>query len=234
MPLSASHRSRIVFITGTDTGVGKTLLTALLLQHLREDGCHALAMKPFCSGGTGDVDLLGKVMRGELSAAEINPYYYPEPVAPLVSARKHRRPVRLAEVVRSARALERRCDCLLIEGSGGLLVPLGEGFSALQVITLLRCETVVVARNRLGVINHALLTLSVLRAAGLNEAKVALMGAARADASAASNRRMLCELASPAPVVSLPYLGRGCASLPAVRRHALKVRCALAELAREA
>lgn len=233
MPLSASHRSRIVFITGTDTGVGKTLLTALLLHHLRESGCHALAMKPFCSGGTGDVDLLGKVMQGELSAAEINPFYYPEPVAPLVSARKHRRRARFAEVARSARSLERRCDCLLIEGSGGLLVPLGEGFSALQVIARLRCETIVVARNQLGVINHTLLTLSALRAAGLKEVKVALMGAAKTDASMVSNHRMLGELASPAPVFSLPYMGRGCASLPAVRRNAVKFRRALAGLVKE-
>src|SRR5262245_24470769 len=59
--------TEIIFVTGTDTGVGKTLLTALLLHHLRESGCHALATKPFCSGSRADVELLQSLQSGELS-----------------------------------------------------------------------------------------------------------------------------------------------------------------------
>ena len=81
--------TKIIFITGTDTGVGKTLLTALLLHHLRQTGVHALAMKPFCSGGRADVRLLQSLQRGELSDAEMNPFYFAEPIAPFVAAKKH-------------------------------------------------------------------------------------------------------------------------------------------------
>ena len=61
---SATHSmSRIIFITGTDTGVGKTLLTGLLLHHLRQSGCHALAMKPFCCGSRADVEFLQRTFK---------------------------------------------------------------------------------------------------------------------------------------------------------------------------
>jgi len=222
--------ARIIFITGTDTGAGKTVLTGLLLRHLRNSGCHALAMKPFCSGGLGDVNLLRALQDGELSDREINPFYFPEPVAPLVSARAHGRRILLTEVLRCARGLARRCDCLLIEGSGGLLVPLGEGYTALDLILRLRCEVMVAARNRLGVINHALLTLRALRGAGLPHPKVVLMEARRADPSAATNVRMLEELGRPVEARSLPFLGARCASPAVARRSALRVRTALAGL----
>src|SRR5579859_7771518 len=89
---------KIIFITGTDTGVGKTVFTSLLLHHLRKSGVYALAMKPFCSGGRGDVWLLRAMQDGELSEEEINPFHFPEPVAPLVSARQHKRRIPLTNV----------------------------------------------------------------------------------------------------------------------------------------
>jgi len=158
---------KIIFITGTDTGVGKTVFTSLLLHHLRSSGVHALAMKPFCSGGRGDVRLLRAMQDGELSEDEINPFYFPEPIAPLVSARRHKRRISLADVVRRIKAKLARCECVLIEGSGGLLVPLGEKYFVSDLIRSLNCEVIIVSRNRLGTINHTLLTLSVLQALGL-------------------------------------------------------------------
>src|SRR5882724_997479 len=99
---------RIIFITGTDTGVGKTLLTALLLQHLLDSGVEALAMKPFCSGGREDVDLLQAIQNSRLPDDAINPFYFAEPVAPLVAARKARRRISLAQVLQKVRAVEAR------------------------------------------------------------------------------------------------------------------------------
>lgn len=64
------------FITGTDTGVGKTVLTALLLSHLRQSGCSALAIKPFCSGGRGDAHLLHSLQNDDLTLDQINPFYF--------------------------------------------------------------------------------------------------------------------------------------------------------------
>src|SRR5262249_51966743 len=144
--------ARIIFITGTDTGVGKTLLTGLLVCHLRASGCHALAMKPFCSGGRADVDFLRVAQDRELTADEINPFYFREPIAPLVAARKRHIKIRLPDVLRAISDILARCECLLIEGSGGLLVPLGEGYTVADLISKLNCEVIVVSRNRLGTI----------------------------------------------------------------------------------
>src|SRR5262245_16194667 len=115
---------RTIFVTGTDTGVGKTVFAASLLHHLREQKVPALAMKPFCSGSRNDVKLLQRFQPGELTEEEVNPFYFPDAVAPLVSARRHRRKVRLSDALRRIWDAQRKCDVLIVEGSGGLLVPL--------------------------------------------------------------------------------------------------------------
>lgn len=238
--------ARLLFITGTDTGVGKTVLTALLLAHLRHSGCHALALKPFCSGGRTDVRLLRAVQDRELTAEEINPFYFKEPVAPMVSARQHQRAVRLPQVLDHIRSMARRCQCLLIEGAGGLLVPLGEGFSVLDVIAGLRCEVVVVSRNKLGTINHTLLTARALlphgpRLSGRPSSaplsrthaslrSVVLMPSRTEDASSRSNAAILAELLAPTPLVPLPFLGPHCRALAAVNANARKLKQSLAQV----
>jgi dethiobiotin synthase len=232
----------VIFITGTSTGVGKTVLTALLLCHLRRTGCNALALKPFCSGSRGDVRLLQTLQDGALSAEEINPWFFPEPVAPLVSARKHRRHIPLEQVVAHIKQMKRRCDCLLVEGAGGLLVPLGEGYSILDLIRGLQCEVLIVARNQLGILNHTLLTVRALQhrlphasrlpphASGGTPAAVALMGSRRADASCSTNSPILAELLGQVPVIDLPYLGPRCRRAAVLRDHAAKLRRQLARL----
>lgn len=227
--------TRILFITGTDTGVGKTLLTALLLQHLRANGVRALALKPFCSGSRLDAKLLHSLQESELTPDQINPFYFPEPVAPLVAARAHHRRIKLGQVLKVIRAVaapgsklrnqeSKAPSCLLIEGSGGLLVPLGESFSVLDLISTLRCEVIVAARNRLGTLNHTLLTVRALRSAGLRRLKVVLMNARIPDASAASNAAILRECLGGLPLMELPFLGTRACTPEAVRANALQLR----------
>ena len=83
---------KIIFVTGTDTGVGKTLLTALLLQHLRAHGQSALAIKPFCSGGREDAELLHSLQENELTLDEMNPFHFKKPLAPYLAATRRERP----------------------------------------------------------------------------------------------------------------------------------------------
>jgi dethiobiotin synthetase len=224
---------KIIFITGTDTGVGKTLLTALLLHHLRDSGVRALAMKPFCSGGHADVRLLQSLQPGELSDAEMNPFYFAKPVAPLV-AQKGRRAIRLGEVIEKIRKVRSRCDCLLIEGSGGLLVPLGPDFMVADLITNLKCRVIVAARNRLGTINHTLLTAGALLARGLRrqDLSVVLMSQRTKDSSCATNQDVLTELLNPVPVLKIPFLGSRISSKGAIARSCLKLKPILGRLAR--
>src|SRR3569833_1649882 len=170
------RRENIIFVAGTDTGGGKTIFTGLLVRHLREQGVHALAMKPFCSGGRADVRLLRAMQDAELTENEINPFYFPKPVAPLVDARRSKRLIFLAKVVREIKTLATRCECLLVEGSGGFFVPLGEKYFGSDLIKRLNCEVIVVARNQLGTINHTLLTVNALKRFGVKNIAVALVG----------------------------------------------------------
>jgi dethiobiotin synthetase len=225
-----SAAQRIIFITGTDTGVGKTLLTCLLLHHLRRTGCHALAMKPFSSGGRADARLLQALQGGELTLHEINPFYFEEPLAPLVAARQHHSSIALREVLERISAVADRCQCLLIEGIGGLLVPLGEGYSVADVAAKLRCRAIIVSANRLGTVNHTMLTVKYMQAAGCKGLKVVLMSQGEPDLSAGSNGPILAELLQPVPVLALGFLGRDACRSGALRRIEKKVEKSVARI----
>ncbi len=224
----------LLFITGTGTGVGKTVLTALLLCHLRAKGARALALKPFCSGSRADATLLKHLQDHELSLDEINPFYFREPVAPLVATRTHNRPIGLSDVLRRIRSVadpkpqvkgqgSLAPSCLLIEGSGGLLVPLGDGFYVLDILAALHCEVVVVACNKLGTINHTLLTVRALEAAGIRQLKVVLMNTRSTDPSTATNAAILRELLAPVALLTLPFLGANARSPKTIRANAAKL-----------
>jgi dethiobiotin synthetase len=223
---------KIIFVTGTDTGVGKTLLTALLLYHLRRHPGRALAMKPFCSGGLGDVRLLQSLQAGELSNAEMNPFYFAEPVAPLAAAKKGQKPVHLSDVTNRINLIWKKCDQLLIEGSGGLMVPLGKGYTVADLIASLNCRVIVVARNRLGTINHTLLTVNALKANGIRakDLTVVLMAARKPDLSSSSNARIISELVRPVHVMSLPFLGEMPGTAKAIPKIHAKVAKTMARL----
>src|SRR5471032_2729870 len=113
-----------LFITGTDTGVGKTVLTALLTRFLRERGINAAALKPICSGSRADARALHAAMNGALTLDEINPWHFRAPIAPLLAARKAGQRVKLSQVRAHIHAMQKRFDVLLVEGAGGLLSPL--------------------------------------------------------------------------------------------------------------
>jgi dethiobiotin synthetase len=228
---SVTHSmSRIVFITGTDTGVGKTLLTGLLLHHLRQSGCHALAMKPFCCGSRADAEFLGAVQERELTLDEINPFFFEKPLAPLAAAREQQVSIKLPAVLRQISNVAKRCEWLLIEGIGGVMVPLGNEFSVLDLIVNLSCSTVVVSSNKLGTINHTMLTVDTLQHAEINRLKVVLMASQEWDFSADSNGRILSELLAPTPVHPIPFLGRNPARFPALKRSEKKVNKTLARI----
>ncbi len=229
---AARKPARIVFVTGTDTGVGKTLLTALLLVHLRARGASVVALKPFCSGSRADADLLWKLQDGALAMDEINPFFFTEPVAPLVSQQLHRRFVTLKGALRHIQTIARRYEWVVIEGSGGLLVPLGEGFTVRDLITRLNCEVVVVGRNQLGTINHTLLTMESLASARIRKRTVVLMNGPRRDVSAATNARILSGFLPAKRLFALPYLGSRTNLSGACRANAIFLKKTLADILR--
>ena len=168
--------SRLMFVTGTNTGAGKTILTALLLSHLRSKNIRALAVKPIETGGRRDARLLYALQREEVTLNETNPFWFTESLAPVIAARRSGRRLVKAEILKKVRALRNRCDFLLIEGAGGLLTPLGNNWSGLDLIKALKAEVVVAARNELGVINQARLTVDRLCAGKIMPQALVLMG----------------------------------------------------------
>jgi len=201
---------RTIFVTGTDTGVGKTVVTAWLLHALRQAGVDALAMKPFASGPRDDARWLNAVQRtASLSLDDVNPFWFKLPVAPLVAARAEGRRIALAEARAALDAMRARCDVLLDEGCGGLLAPLGESFTLVDLMPVREARAIVVAANRLGVLNHARLTVEPLRRRCGSSLQVALVERdppSRRDPARRSNLATLSELLAPIPVRTVPHL----------------------------
>jgi dethiobiotin synthetase len=197
---------QIYFITGTDTGVGKTVLTALLAEFLRRRGVRVAALKPVCSGGRADAQRLHRALAGALALDDINPWHFRAPIAPLLAAQKEQKVVKLAAVLSHIRAVGREFDVVLVEGAGGLLSPLGEKFDSRDLMSALGAKPLVVAANRLGVVNQILLTLEALPEPLKPAAKVVLMAPPKPDLATRLNLRLLNQL-SVSEVCQVPWLG---------------------------
>lgn len=168
------------FVTGTDTGVGKTTLCAGLLAAAVRRGLTTAVMKPVESGTEpgceGDAELLQRASGSCQPMEEIRLYSFPEPVAPGVAAAAHGVDIDLLRVVRQVSDIRARHPHLfLVEGAGGLLVPLGSGHQIADLARLLSLPLLVVARDSLGTINHTLLTVEAARARGLTVRGVVLV-----------------------------------------------------------
>ena len=221
---------KILFVTGTDTGVGKTVLTAMLLEFLRRGGANALAMKPFCSGSRADARLLHRLQSECLTLDEVNLFYFDKPLAPAAATGRGCPGVSLTGALEQIRCLAHRCDVLLVEGAGGLLAPLGKEYTLRDLIGRLRGRAIVVCSNRLGVINHVVLTAESLQSAGIKEFTVVMMGAKKPDISAQSNARMIRKMLPKTPVFCLPYLGIRASTAPAVKINVKYLKKTLAHL----
>lgn len=154
------------FITGTDTGVGKTFVTALLTRALRSAGLDTVALKPISCGDREDALTLRAAIGGELPLDAINPLWFDTPAAPLVAARAERRSIDKAPLQEWFAQLRRSRKSLLVEGVGGWLVPVAEGLGGAEFAALFGLPVVIVVANRLGCLNHTLLTIESVRAHG--------------------------------------------------------------------
>lgn len=197
--------SRIIFITGTDTGVGKTTLTCLLLRYLRDSGVRALAMKPFCSGGKADLAAIRAIQGNELAPKLLNPFYFRQPLAPAVAAHGAGETVSIRAALNAIRKAASRCDCLLVEGAGGVLVPLTRRFTIADLVQQLNCDVLVVSRNKLGTINHTLMTLEVLRSRNIRRLKLIFFEQVVRDISSQSNVTWLAKITGNIGVFVLPW-----------------------------
>ncbi len=169
---------RGLFVTGTDTGVGKTQVACALVRGLCARGIDVGVIKPI-ETGVGEEGPLDALALLEASGSgdpleDVCPQRFALPAAPTVAARHERREVDLGAVKRAFGRIRSRHECVIAEGAGGLLVPAAEGVSMADLARELALPVLVVARASLGTINHTLLTLEVAVARGLPVAGVVI------------------------------------------------------------
>ncbi|MBH0203226.1 MAG: dethiobiotin synthase [Nitrospira sp.] len=158
-----------IFITGTDTGAGKTLITAALALHLKKQGLTVGVMKPIETGTSpsreaqSDAARLRSIIESDEPLGAIRPYAFELPVAPLAAAQKEGQTINLETVRKVYRLLSSRYDAMLVEGVGGVRVPITPKITVADLIKSLHLPVVVVGRSGLGGINHALLTIEALQ-----------------------------------------------------------------------
>ena len=198
-----------LFITGTDTGVGKTHVAALLVRALRAAGTDAVGFKPICCGGREDAVALAEAS-GDVALNDVNPVWLRPPVAPYAAAMIEGRIADLALVREKFAQLRAAHTAVIVEGAGGWLVPVTRDFSMADLAAEFALPVLVVAANRLGVINHTLLTVAAIRASGLKCAGVVLNhphAPQPDDPAIVTNAGVLGELLAALPGGAVPLLG---------------------------
>lgn len=204
-----------IFVTATDTGVGKTVTTAALGVALRRRGMSIGVMKPVetgvVKGRPSDAGRLTRAVQVSDSLNLVRPYAFRLPVAPLDAARAERRTIKIPTIMRAYRQLQAQYDLLLIEGVGGVHVPITPTMDVLGLIKKLRVPVLVVGRVGLGGVNHAMLTLTALRerkvsilALVLNQTCPAKTAVARLQER--STVELLREFAGVPVIGPLPYM----------------------------
>jgi len=166
-----------LFLTGTGTGVGKTFVAIELLHWLRAHGIRAAGMKPICCGDREDARRLLAASAEGISIEELNPVWLQSPVAPSVAAQIERVEIDLGKIQNCFRNLSERFDTVIVEGVGGWLVPITTNLFVGDFAKQLDLPVAIVAENRLGCLNHILLTLESVQQRGLVCAGVILKSA---------------------------------------------------------
>ncbi len=205
-----------LFVTATGTDVGKTYVSAGLIRAALALGARVAALKPVASGHDparlGETDaaaLLGALGRAVTaqSVAEVSPFRFAAPLSPDMAARREGRTLSLDAVLAACRAAEAAGGALLVEGVGGVMVPLDGRRGVLDWVAALGCPAVVVAGSYLGTISHSLTALAVLRARGVPVLALVVSETAGSTVGLGETVAALAEQAAPCPVLAVPRGG---------------------------
>jgi len=148
-----------LFITGTDTGVGKTHIAARVLHLLRASGARCAGMKPICCGDRRDAERLLAAGNDGLSIDDVNPVWLKTPAAPIVGSLMEKASIDVEKILASFQTLQERVEHVIVEGTGGWLVPIRPDYFVSDLAAAMKLPVLVVAQNRLGCLNHAALTV---------------------------------------------------------------------------
>jgi dethiobiotin synthetase len=191
------------FVTGTDTGVGKTFVVSRMIRALRKDGIDAVGMKPICCGDRDDTEAIYRASDGVVPINDVNPVWLRTPAAPYTAAMIEGRTIDLALIRESFDRLRSSHQRVIVEGVGGWRVPIARDYFVSDLAREFALPVVVVAANRLGAINHTLLTIESIHASGLACAGIILNHVIPAGSglAAVTNRGILEEVAQ-APILA--------------------------------
>jgi dethiobiotin synthetase len=214
-----------LFVTGTDTGVGKTLVAGALAAAAHDCGVRVGVMKPVESGCQrrdgrlvpGDAVFLREMARSGASLDLVNPYAMQHALAPALAAELEGVPIDLARIELCYRTLAAEYAPVIVEGAGGLLTPLSGGLTMRDLAVMLRLPVLVVARNTLGALNHTMLTVQSARQAGLDVIGIVLNRPAFVEDDATRTNATALRRWGGAPLIGeipfLPSLDRGILAL---------------------
>lgn len=213
---TGSMRSRGIFISGTDTGVGKSIVAAAIALSLRKAGFRVAVLKPVTSGAvpvdgrlvSEDAELLRWASGCTAPDRDIAPYLLREPLAPSESAALEGVVIELSLVREAFERLSASHDFVIVEGAGGLLVPLAKNLLVADLVVNLALPLLIVARPNLGTVNHTLMTCECARSRGIEVLGVVINGQpAQPDLAEEYAARVISAYAAVAVLAVLPRCG---------------------------
>jgi len=197
-----------VFITGTDTGIGKTVVACGVAQLVRQWKKTVGVMKPFATGSQEDAKRLIAASGTKLPLSLVNPQFFKEPLAPSVAAALEERSVDMEAVYKAFWEIAKGHEVLVVEGVGGVKVPLADSTYVIDLIAALRLPALVVARAGLGTLNHTLLTLDALERAKIPVLGIVLNGDTGKTTAEQTNAEALVEHTTVPVLAVLPEAPR--------------------------
>lgn len=197
-----------LFLTGTDTGVGKTFVAVQLLRLLRSAGIRCVGMKPICCGDRDDARQLLAVSEEGMTIDQVNPVWLQSPVAPSVAAQIERVVIDIESIRSCFNALYAQFEVVIVEGVGGWLVPIAPGLSMSDLAKNLDLPVVIVTENRLGCLNHVLLTAESIQNHGSRNVGIVLNHAdGSSDLAQTTNASELRRLLPDIPLLPIAKMG---------------------------
>ena len=228
---------QVFLVVGADTGIGKTVFAGLFARYLMDEGVGVRAVKPFCSGGKADIEFLRAAQDGNLGQEDLNFWCSDEPISPAAWELRHGQTVGFDRCIAWAKQKGGETGVLVVEGVGGLLAPLANGKTVASLGQALGAQLVVVAPNRVGVINQVLLTVEAAAKRGLEVVCVVLMGQKEPDDSVPENANLILQNLPKTTdfkgVIEFPHLGSDASDpdlIPVHTNKVEKVLCQVAEL----
>jgi dethiobiotin synthetase len=208
-----------LFITGTDTGVGKTYTAARLLQALRASGESCAGMKAICCGDRRDAELLLAAGSDGLTIDDVNPVWLKTPAAPIVGSLMEKVDIDVDHILSAFHSLQKRVEHVIVEGTGGWMVPIHRNYFVSDLAVAMKLPVLAVAYNRLGCLNHAVLTVQSILGHGLRCVGLVLNNAQETDDIAALTNADILRKIIDVPL--LCGLGENLTELPADWRAVL-------------